>query len=686
MLLLVLFLAVMSFAQGEVGSIPEDASISSTSDKDKQMLIEQLHICKSSLTKIIHHSSMEVYNHEVDQLLNNLRIKEISDLGYIEVQNFREDLLDELNKLQLNEEERDLMKKVNEMERDAMKWDAFSNALNPTLLMVGGGSPQQMISQLAFNIGVTAVRSMVEYKSAGSAQDINELKERFEIRKRDLESFKKLRVDAMKLEHKLYNRFGKDLKLAEFDRTTEEDEDNFVKTISLPNAYSRIANMENDHFKHLFGKFVDYDYYLGMAYLDNQTAKDSAKAFKILNHFVDKAVKTPLYRKDEKLGSAALVLMPQDRSKKVVNLIKIVEANLPTNGAALVQCAATYFELAEKIHPEYEKEGLKILMRVVNDVSVSDNKNLAFLLLVNRYESVKKFGLENKFYNTVKGTENLDFTPYINYLWHYKVETLKNERDFITIKPSEKGFCKKMLRWNCDDFYFDITLELSKNFRFNLNEVQMYTEMYNHKSGNLNVTQYKIEEKNLFSLRELRESKAEDFFESNPDAIYFFVKTVVPDSLYTVNESLKESEIKDCSIFQHKFECEEDGDDLVKFWKKYKELKPYMEANYIDMTNDPIDFQDYGEGFSMDLTKKIIFTGDSLSYNPYMIRSIFSEKAEKRVKMFIKFAFPNLKDPDGLDKIILTYVKYVGFDPELFSVEDGQKIYFLKDNKIINKQ
>jgi hypothetical protein len=688
-LFLVLFSVVFVFAQGDVESkIEEGASVTSASDKDKQMLIEQLHICKSSLTKIIHHSSMEVYNHEIDLLLNNLRIKEISALGLYEVQDFREDLLDELKKLQLNEEERDLMKKINAMERDAMKWNALSNALSPTLLMVGVGSPQKMLAQLAFNVGVTAVRSMVEYKSAGNAQSINELKQRFEIRKRDLESVGRLRQKAMDVEYKLFSRFGKDLKLAEFDRTVEEDEENFVKVISLPDAYSRIANMENEHFKSLFGKFADYDYYLGMAYLDNRTAKDSAEAFKILNRFVEKAKETPLFRKDEKLGSAALVLMTQERSKKVVNLIKIVEDNLPTNGAALVQCAATYFELAEK-YPEYEKDGLKILLRVVNDVSISDNKNLAFLLVVNRYESVKKFGLESKFYNTVKGTGGLDFTPYINYLWHYKVETIKKEQKFLTIKSSAEGSCKKKFRnylKGCEDFYFDLKLELSEKFSFNLDEVQMYTEMYNHNSGNLNVTQYKIEKKNLFTLKELRESKAKEFFEANPEAIYFFVNTVVLDSLYSVKESLKEMDIRNCDIFRNQIDgCSDYVENLVKFWKEYKDKKPYMAATYIDKENYLIDFAYYSDFFSQDWDKKIVFTGDSLTYNPYMIKNIFSENAKKRVKMFFKIVFPNLKDPEETDKIILTYVKYVGHEPELFSIEDGLKIYFVDDGRIVEK-
>lgn len=68
-----------------------------------------------------------------------------------------------------------------------------------------------------------------------------------------------------------------------------------------------------------------------------------------------------------------------------------------------------------------------------------------------------------------------------------------------------------------------------------------------------------------------------------------------------------------------------------------------------------------------------------------MIKNIFSENAKKRVKMFFKIVFPNLKDPEETDKIILTYVKYVGHEPELFSIEDGLKIYFVDDGRIVEK-
>jgi len=702
------FAVILSFAQEDAASALDSASseksveelvvapnkeqLHTTTEEDKRMVMEQLHICKNSLNKIINHGSMKVYEHEIDLLLNNLRIKEVSDLGLYEIQDLRQEMISKLSDLQLNEEERQLLKQVSSMERDAMKWNALSNALNPTLLMVGGGSPQQMIGQLVFNVGITAVRSAVEYKSAGAEQDIRELKERFAIRKKDLQAFKNLRTKVYKTENDIFNNHGKILKLAEEDRTTESDEEEFEKIISLEDPYQRITNMENGGFKELFSRFKDYDYYLGMAYLDNQKSADSAKALELLSQYVEKTREIPLFREDEKLGAAALVLLANEKNEeKRIDLIEIVKKHLRHNGIALIQCAQAYFELT-KINPMYEKKGLEILIDLIGDIFVSDNKELAFRLLIDRMKSVVKFGLEDRFYRLVKGAEGLDFSTYINYLWKYKTSVLNKNVDFVSMGIPQEGSCNKW-EWSCQNFHYDIKIDLNKNFKFNLDETLMYTEMYNHENGFLNVTQYKINQKNSFTLKELRESKAEDFFEINPEAIYYFVRPVIIDSLYTMIDSLKQADIESCDIFNQKIgTCSAHTEDLVKFWKKYKDKKPYLEASYIEGNSKLRSFQERNDFFAQDDSKKINFTGDKLAYNPYMIKNVFSSDAKPRVLMFIKFVFPEINsvfpelDSESKNKkIIMTYVKYIGKKPVLYSIEDYKKIYFVESKKFVAK-
>ena len=676
---------------------PSNEQLHTTTEEDKRMVMEQLHICKNSLNKIINHGSMKVYEHEIDLLLNNLRIKEVSDLGLYEIQDLRQEMISKLSDLQLNEEERQLLKQVNSMERDAMKWNALSNALNPTLLMVGGGSPQQMIGQLVFNVGISAVRSAVEYKSAGAEQNIRELKERFAIRKKDLQAFKELRTKVYKTENDIFNNHGKTLKLAEEDRTTESDEEEFEKIISLEDPYQRITNMENGGFSEQFNRFKDYYYYLGMAYLDNQKSADSAKALELLSQFVEKTKETPLFRGDEKLGAAALVLLANEKNEeKRKNLIGIVKKHLRHNGIALIQCAQAYFELA-KINPMHEKKGLEILIDLIGDIFVSDNKELAFRLLIDRMNSVVKFGLEDRFYRLVKGAEGLDFSTYINYLWKFKTSMLNKNVDFVSMEIPQEGSCNKW-EWSCQNFHYDIKIGLNKNFKFNLDETLMYTEMYNHDKGFLNVTQYKVHHKKAFTLKELRESKAKDFFEINPEAIYYFVRPVIIDSLYTMIDSLKQADIEDCGIFNSKpgnpkfGSCEAHKDDLVKFWKKYKDEKPYLEASYIERDSKLKSFQERNDFFAQDDSKKINFTGDNLAYNPYMIKNVFSSDVKPRVLMFIKFVFPEINsvfpelDSESKNKkIIMTYVKYIGKKPVLYSVEDYKKIYFVESKKFVAK-
>ena len=221
----------------------------------------------------------------------------------------------------------------------------------------------------------------------------------------------------------------------------------------------------------------------------------------------------------------------------------------------------------------------------------------------------------------------------------------------------------------------------------------MYTEMYNHENGFLNVTQYKINQKNSFTLKELRESKAEDFFEINPEAIYYFVRPVIIDSLYTMIDSLKQADIESCDIFNQKIgTCSAHTEDLVKFWKKYKDKKPYLEASYIEGNSKLRSFQKRNDFFAQDDSKKINFTGDKLAYNPYMIKNVFSSDAKPRVLMFIKFVFPEINsvfpelDSESKNKkIIMTYVKYIGKKPVLYSIEDYKKIYFVESKKFVAK-
>ncbi len=678
-ILLTLCLAVTPFANVTIENpTGQDKQIA----QDKQMVIELLRSCKYSLYKILNHASMQVYDHELKQLLNNSRIHEVNILGFRDLQDYREQLLNDLSNLQINEEEKRLLDRVNSMEKDAMKWNALSNALNPTMLLTGGPIGPQAL----FTVGITAARSIVEYNALSNEHDIKELKERFALRKKNMETFKNLRVATLKLEHLTYDKYSKELGISEFDRQVEDDIEAFDKIITKADPYERIIALETEYNKKMFGRFFEYDYHLGMAYLDNG---DTIIARKHLRNYLNKALKTPLYRTDEMLATAALALLPLQMTLDDLKLIDIIKSNLPKSGAALIQCAGAYFALAQK-YPQYEKEGLLTLIDLISETGINDNKELAFLLLINRMNSLQKFDLEDRFYRLLKGSKGLNFSTYVNYLWNYKrnkIFDIDDDAPFMRIKVGEYHCAStfgKLL--NCPNYYYDISIKLNKNFQFNLDETHFYTEMYNHKKGKLIINQYRFEYGNAYPLEKMKESDAEDFFNNNPEAIYLFVKSVVPDSLYTIDPSITYEQINSGSILKDRYTCSnDDKNNLIDFWNEFKGKKPVLKATFINEENEPQPFIERLNDFSQDSSKRYTFYGRELHYEPYMLKNIFSEKNNERIMMFIKIIVPDIKDISNRSKIILTYAKVKGEDPYLYSVEDEKEIYILNRNKTISK-
>lgn len=74
---------------------------------------------------------MSVLEHETDQLLNNLTIQHI--VGLPEIAEFRVDLIDAIGSLGITEEEKSLLRRVNSIKQDNLKWQALSGALRECL-------------------------------------------------------------------------------------------------------------------------------------------------------------------------------------------------------------------------------------------------------------------------------------------------------------------------------------------------------------------------------------------------------------------------------------------------------------------------------------------------------------------------------------------------------------------------
>lgn len=182
---------------------------------DKDMVIAQMNYCINSLTNIINNKSIIVLDHETDQLINNLTMEHVSNL--YEIADFRGSLLETVGNLQITEEERNILRRVNDMKEDGMLWQSLSNALDPTLLLFSGSSKSSKL-QMGFMLLLTAARTSVEYKSAQNEQNIGELQSLWELRKKDMNDYIQLRKKALDLEYNLFHKYG----LKEQVRLTEK--------------------------------------------------------------------------------------------------------------------------------------------------------------------------------------------------------------------------------------------------------------------------------------------------------------------------------------------------------------------------------------------------------------------------------------------------------------------------------
>jgi tetratricopeptide (TPR) repeat protein len=306
-------------------------SFARAKEADKDMVIAQMNSCVNTLTNIINNKSMSVLEHETNQLLNNLTMEHI--VGLSEIAEFREELIDEIGRLSINEEERKLLRRINNLKADNLKWQAFNNALSNTMMLTGGGNNA---AQLGFQALVTAARTGLEYKVAKNELEIEELQAMWDLRKSDLEYFVKLRKTAIGIVFSLYQKYN----LKESDRLTEQSSLQFSRIVSDGNAGRMIRLLKDNEskYKHL----ADYYYYLGMGYIDT---KNVAKAMEAFSQYEQMYAKTPIYRINEKLGLIALTrlaYLPKRTSSEVEKDISVALSNLPDNEVAIVQCAAIY--------------------------------------------------------------------------------------------------------------------------------------------------------------------------------------------------------------------------------------------------------------------------------------------------------------------------------------------------------
>ena len=570
-------------------SVSDSLQQVSDSLKLRENIIAQMNYCISTLTNIIHHKSIAVLNHESDQLINNLTIEQI--VGLEEINDFRLDLAEAISKFEITEEERLLMKRIQSIKRDNLKWNALANALNPTMLLTGNSGPG-MGYQIAFQALLTAARSVVEYQAMKGEQNIEELQAMWSLRKEDLKEINRTRTKAMDVLFKLYNKY----KLNEFDRLTESTADLLSQYIAEANVEKRIRLLEDNY--ETYKNIVDYYYYLGMAYADNMQYE---KAAPILNKYLLLYSIAPILRYNEKIGCIALTKLLNDKNlptNEKEMLIQTALDNLPGNSAAVLQCAMTYlYELRN------EEKALAILRKGIDDVRASD-RDLLFMAATKWMSIIVKYPLiKNAICSAFENCKQISLDTYAAYL--------------LKTTPNAWEKLNKLIKFNnIDDYHIykpwesilndELSIVLPPNITYNTKEVSCYFEYYNNSEIHINqlVTAYA----NSITLDDINDV---DCFKSNKDLKYLFLENINSDETFVVKRNLDYVKIKkgEAHRMSEFILSESDIEDIIDFCKEH-----VSKVENVVLNNFPYDVST--ENKSISSNKTLFFKGKSLLYTP----------------------------------------------------------------------
>ena len=615
----------------------------------RDQAIAQMNYNIAAMTSVINNNSIEVLDYEMDQLLNNLRISEITELR--EIQSFRSALLDLYSKCQMTAEERAILQQIQEKRRESLIWQSMSQALNPTMILTNVKGGKQAATQAAFYSILSAARTTVEYKSQTYELDIEELQAMWELHEQDMNEWLKARKKAMDTVFNLYKRFG----LKEEDRLTEETANLYNDIITDNNAERRIRRLK-DHYTTFKGQ-QSYYYYLGMAYMDNSNYNAAKPQF---DKYISLTSKTPIFRKDPKLGCVYLAKMTyEDITNKSVLLAytQNVLTNLPNNGAAWVQCAMTCYAKGLK------KEAFEILRRGIDNPNITDKNFIIMLASIWCKEIKKEVSIYNDISAAIKSSTDFSFGAYLSYL----------------ISSSDKHVwdeCEKLIQIEdpLDHAYFGLgSSRISTSFKINLQTYKLNLKDLNVycesaiKDSSLYIYQMSKEYANgIVSKSELKEKVS--CFERDSSLIYNFFTSVDGAQTFRVKQNIdfNKKSVDDYSGMGEVTHSDEKA--IEKLVKKYatksgaysikcKELsgvgelllplKSYsIKANIMGVNHQYLRYSLYETVGDAKNSKQGNYSvhciGDTLSYNPIIIY--------QETKPNIKLVFT------GLSPVVLTYI------------------------------
>lgn len=568
-------------------------AFSANKNDNEENVIAQMNYCITSLTNIIHNKSISVLENESDQIVNNLTMEQIVNL--YDIKEFRLELIDAMNKFEITEEEKMLMRRISSIRRDNAKWEALSGALSGAMFLTGG-SPKQMAVQATYQLLTGAVRGMAEYKQAKGEENIEELRAMWELRKEDLRTITELRKRAFEIEYSLYNKF----KLSEKDRLTESTANSLMNYVMEPDAARRIRLLEDN--KDTYKKMAPYYYYLGMAYVDVDNYNKAKPNF---DTYLNMYKKAPIFRYDEKSGCIALVMLINEKNlsnERKKELINMAMENLPNNSAAILQCALMYiFDMG------MVREGFSLLRKGLDAHDATD-KAILYMTVARLINMADKYpDLQKELSDEFEKASQVDFESYVTYLINTNANAWKKMSTALTIDD-----CNKRVWYTLGikkDFNNKFHIVLPERISYNDGDLSVYMEKY--ESEKLTIDQMNLNYTNAVPAKKIDKVKC---FKAHKNLKYLFVDVIIPNELFAVKhnidcEKIKNREWPRMSEFAKPSLTDDDIDDIVDFCEKYAPETDGLDLECEKMSGDYVEIDTIPGLF-------IKFNGDTLPYIP----------------------------------------------------------------------
>lgn len=590
----------------------------------KTNVIMQMNYCITTLSNIIHNQSMQVFQHETDQLLNNLTMEQI--VGLYEINNFRLGLLDAISRFEITEEERNLLKRIQSIKRDNAKWEALSSALGSTMLLTGG-STQNVNLQMAFQALVTVARTAVEYQSLQNQQNIEELRAMWELRKEDMKTITDLRKTALEIVFNLYNKYD----LKEEDRLTENLANQFSEYITMPDPAHRARLLEDN--RAAFEKLASYYYYLGMAYVDMGQYR-RAKSY--LQTYQEMYSRNPILRYDEKTGCIALTRLayePTLTPEEKRTLVETALTNLPHNSAAQLQCAMVYiYELHEV------QRGLQLIRSGLDDPNASD-KDVLYLAAIELFPLISRYAaLNEQIHGSFQRAEALQLDTYLTYLVNYHTNAWESFSGLFRFEKISRR------PWLIGARQLNPKMRILMPGRLTYQAGTMAVYIEYHDGDKVKIRQLRA---NLEQEVPLKKVNKVDCFKANPNLKYLFMETYVPDKVFLVKHNINTGEVMSGQYprLSEYVLTTDDLEDIVDFCEDYA---PTTRDNKFQCRK----WREYKKKLKYD-DFSVKFKGGELLYTPhhserqsgYYLRMVFSNgiqimyKFDKSAKKLLPYLY-----------------------------------------------